>query len=152
VTVETVVGTTDHHDAASKDSQLVLADRVALVRVAKVHEVVKLVHGGRHYTAVAFLEKGSLITSASKGYPDGSAISPKHGPVGHAEHDKVVMWIRRIEAPSSNAQLSFRCSYNLVLAITKDVARRAFDGSLSVHDSALHSMTESGELDIPCAK
>jgi hypothetical protein len=57
MSVEAVVGTTEHPDTASKGSRLVLADRAALVGVAKAHEVAELVHGGRHYAAVAFLEK-----------------------------------------------------------------------------------------------
>jgi hypothetical protein len=48
----------------------------------------KLVHVGRHYAAVAFLEKGSPVTSISKGGPGGFAV-PKHGSIRHAEHDKV---------------------------------------------------------------
>ena len=106
MTVGAVVGTTDYPDAASEDSQFVLADRVALVGVAKAHDVAKLVHSGRHYAAVAFLEKGSPVTSVSKGGPGGFATLPKHGSVGHAEHDKVVRWIRRIETARRNTQLA----------------------------------------------
>jgi hypothetical protein len=50
--------------------------------------------------------------------------------------------------PRANAQLEFRCGYNLVLAITKDVARRNIDGSIYVHDSVLHSLSRRRGLDV----
>jgi hypothetical protein len=152
VTIETVVGTTDYLDIASENPRLVVADRAALVGVAKAHELAKLVHGGRHYAAVAFLEKGSPVTSVSKGGPGCLATFPKHGSVGHAEHDKVVRRILRIEAPRSNVQLLFRCSYNLSLAITKDIARGNVNRSINVYDSALHSSTRRRGLDVLCAE
>jgi hypothetical protein len=96
------------------------------------------VHGGRHYAAVAFLEKGSPVTSVSKGGPAVTTTLPKHASVRHAEHDKVVRWIRRMEAPLTNVQLSFHCGYKLVLVITKDIARGNGYRSIYVHASALH--------------
>jgi hypothetical protein len=47
-----------------------------------------------------------------------------------------------------NAQLEFRCGYNLLLAITKDIARSNVDWSIYIHDSVLHSVTSSGGLDV----
>jgi hypothetical protein len=57
----------------------------------------KLVHVGRHYAAVAFLEKGSPVTSISKGGPGGFAAVPNMDPLGMQNMTKS-RWIRRIEA------------------------------------------------------
>jgi hypothetical protein len=50
--------------------------------VAEAHEMAKLVHVGRHYAAVAFLEKGSPVTSISKAAQVVLPPSPNMDPLG----------------------------------------------------------------------